>query len=215
MERRDGREHRLEDADSRHGPQLADRLGGPHLPGRLPTEETRADRVLLCLDRKTGKMLWQQDGAEGAAGKEAHAQQLRLRHAGHRRQAGLCLVPRARFRQPEGAHARRHGRRRVRLRRQPEVARQAGPLRQRARLLQLAGAVRGQGDRQRRPRRRRLHRGPGSRDRQGAVADQRAQQHPQLRHADHSRDRRPHADGALRQQVRRQLRPAHRHSSTG
>ena len=48
---------------------------------------------------------------------------------------------------------------------QAKVARQAGPLRQRARLLQLARAVRGPGDRQRRPRRRFVHRRPRQADR--------------------------------------------------
>src|SRR6059058_1566917 len=50
-------QHRLENADSRRRPLLARGLGRSRLPHQLPGK--REQRVLLCLDRRTGKMLWQ------------------------------------------------------------------------------------------------------------------------------------------------------------
>ncbi len=86
-----------------------------------------------------------------------------------------------------------------------------GRVLQHARLLQLPGAVRRHGDRQRRPRRRRLPRGARRSDRRTPSWKTPArEQDPQLRHADHPRDRRPHADDPLGQQVRGQLRSARR-----
>ena len=64
---------------------------------------------------------------------------------------------------------------------QRAMARSARRVLQQARLLQLPGAVRGQGDRQRRPRRRRLPGGPGPRHRQNRVESRPREQDPQLR----------------------------------
>ena len=56
----------------------------------------KLERVLLCFDRATGKILWQTDRRAGAAGEDQPREQLCLRHAGHGRQAGLCHLPRRR-----------------------------------------------------------------------------------------------------------------------
>jgi len=68
-------------------------------------------------------------------------------------------------------------------------------------FLQFADSFQRQSDRERRPRWRRLHRGPRPRDRQRAVAHRPSQQNAQLYGAAHSRHRWAHADDSHRQQV--------------
>ena len=98
--------------------------------------EESEDRLLICLDRASGRIALAAGRAARPPGAEEHAQLLRLQHAGQRRQAGLRDVLRERpggageyrrrqVRQPARL-ARLDGRGRLRFRRQPPLA---GPAR--------------------------------------------------------------------------------------
>ena len=159
--------------------------------------EDRHDRVLLCLDGIQRPHPLATDRHQRPAGAQAPPQQLRFEHPGHRRQPGLRELPRRR----EDA---RGG---LRLRGRQQWLVRPGEFHSRhgycsSRVVREILLVNGD------------HDGDSylvalDRARADGVEIHAGKQDPQLLRADRPRDRRPHADGALRQQVRGQLRPAH------
>ena len=130
--------------------------------------EESKERTLACLDRATGKTLWQKTVFRGpleskhplnSFASSTPATDGKLVFVSFLEVDG-SLIPGPQRRHPSQHHPRQNGRRRLRLRRQPKMARPARRLHQRARLLRQPSPLRELRDRQRRPRRRFLHRRP-------------------------------------------------------
>ena len=104
------RQRSVEGADPRQRPFVPHRLGRPHLCDHLPGEEQR--RMLLCLDRRDGKVLWQRRSFRRQLEKKHKLNSFASSTPRHRRQARLGDLPAI-----PG-----HGGRLLRLRRQPGLA---------------------------------------------------------------------------------------------
>ena len=144
-------EHRLEGPNPGDWPCLADRLGERIF--LVSCREDRQDRVLLSLDRSSGRMLWERTVVHAPL--EPSTDSTAMPRAPRPRTAvGLRELPGP----PVDA---RGG---LRFRRRSSLAGPARRIPQQAWLLQLRRAVREPGDRQRRPRWRFVSGGPRSRD---------------------------------------------------
>ncbi len=176
-----------------------DRVCHRHRPAR----DARS-ACCLCLDRATGKILWQQTVVQGPLEKMHKENSYASGTPATDGERVYRRLPRRR-RDRRGRARSRHG--------QAALAGPARHARRRVGLQQRAGALQGQGHRGRRQQGRFVPGRAGPRGRQGTVARQPHPQRHQLQRPADPRDGRPHAVDPVRRPLRDEFRPGHRRTA--